>query len=47
MADRVVHFEVTGPDLSRPLSLIVQGGLERCYLKLDQQLAPLYVEHEA
>jgi hypothetical protein len=40
-------FEVTGPDLSRPLALIVQGGLERCYLKLEQQLAPLYLEHDA
>jgi hypothetical protein len=41
------YYEVTGPELPRPLALIVQGGLERCYLKLDQQLAPLYLDDEA
>jgi hypothetical protein len=41
------YYEVSSPELPRPLALVVQGGLERCYLKLDQQLAPLYLDEEA
>jgi hypothetical protein len=40
------YFEVTGAELPRPMALVVQGSLERCYLKLDQQLAPLYLDDD-
>jgi hypothetical protein len=35
-------FTVRGEGLSEGLALIVQGQLERCYLKLDRQLVPLF-----
>jgi hypothetical protein len=41
------YFEVSGAELPRTIALVVQGSLERCYLKLDQQLAPLYVDDDA
>ncbi len=36
------YFEVTGPDLPEGLAFIVSARLERCYLKLDNQLVPLF-----
>jgi hypothetical protein len=36
------YFQVTGSDLPTGLGLIIQGAFERCYLKLDDQVVPLY-----
>ena len=36
------YFQVTGSGLPTGLGLIIQGAFERCYLKLDTQLVPLY-----
>jgi hypothetical protein len=35
-------FAVRGEGLPEGMTLIVQGQFERCYLKLDRQLVPLY-----
>lgn len=36
-------FEVTGPGVPEKTALIVQGKLERCYLKLGKHLVPLFL----
>lgn len=38
-------LSVRGEGLPEGLALIVQGQLERCYLKLDRQIVPLFRNH--
>jgi hypothetical protein len=37
-------FSVRSDELPQVLTLVVQDRLERCYLKLDRQVVPLYVD---